>query len=122
VTAVAIAGLRDAALSPEGTALAAAAGAGIKVIDTASFALASTQPTALVTEPGAESFGLAHRLRLRWAGPAGPLRCRGRLYLFDGSGLAPPDGPTRWWGQPGVSGNGKMTGSPAPTCRRCPWR
>ena len=106
--AVAIAGLRDAALSPEGTVLAAAAGAGVKVIDTASFALASPQPTALVTEPGAETFdwriaygadGLA--LLVRVDAEAG-------LYLFDGSALAPPAGTARWWGQPGVSGNGEM--------------
>jgi hypothetical protein len=106
--AVAIAGLRDAALSPEGTVLAAAAGAGVSVIDTARFTLASPQPTALVGEPGAESFdwriaygadGLA--LLIRSDAEAG-------LYLFDGAGLAPPDGTARWWGQPGVSGNGKM--------------
>jgi hypothetical protein len=106
--AVAIAGLRDAALSPDGTVVAAAAGAAVKVVDTATFALANPQPTALVTEPGAESFdwriaygadGLA--LLVRLDAEAG-------LYLFDGSGLAPPEGTARWWGQPGVSGNGEM--------------
>lgn len=103
---VAVTGLRDAALSPDGTALAAAAGAGVSVVDTATLSLASTQPTGVVAEPGAATFDwrIAHgvdgqALLIRADGEAG-------AYRFDGVTLAGPIGTSLWRGQPGVAGSG----------------
>jgi Viral BACON domain len=105
--ALPIAGLRDAALSPDGATLAALAGAEVKVVDAASFALDPQQPAAAIPEPGAAALDW----RIAYGGDRRALLIRadaqaGTPYLFDGASLAAVAGGARPGGQPGVPGDG----------------
>jgi hypothetical protein len=106
--ALPIAGLRDAALSPDGATLAAVAGAEVKVVDAASFALDPQQPAAAIPEPGAAALDW----RIAYGGDQRALLIRadaqaGTPYLFDGASLAAVAGGARPGGQPGVPGDGQ---------------
>lgn len=106
---LALAGLRDASLAPDGATLAAVAAGEVRVVDAASLALAAPQPaTPAIPEAGAAAMdwrivhGVDGRaLIVRPDAEAG-------LYAFDGTAVAPIYQSPAGWGEPATSGDGGM--------------